>query len=666
MEAKDRIAELREKLTSANAAYYLDAAPKMSDADYDSYLKELTALEQKTGDFHPDSPTQRVGSDLSTKFETVAHEQAMLSLDNSYNAADLIDFDRRVKERLGHANFTYRTELKYDGAAVSLIYDNNGFTRGITRGNGVAGDNITTNLKTISDIPLHLRTDKNDIPSHFEVRGEAYMEREAFVNWNNWREENGLSVFANPRNSTAGSLKLLDPKEVARRPIRFFCYDLLSAQTDELTQEEKGDLLKNWGFAVNEYSKTCATIEEVLTQIDVFDALRHNLPYDTDGVVIKVNESTFREELGYTAKAPRWAIAYKFETEQAATLLKGISLQVGRLGSITPVAELEAVSLGGTVVRRASLHNEDEILRKDIRVGDTVLVEKAGEIIPQVVSVVNPERADRGPSFAMPTTCPACAQKLLKFEGEVALRCVNPLCPPQVKARIEHFASREALDIEGLGPAVIEQLLENKLIAHYADLFDLTIEQLAKLERMGTKSAQNLLDGLSKCTQQPYERVIHALGIRFVGKTVAKDLAFSSKDIDRLIGMSVEELTAIDSIGPKIAESVVLFFSNGENRQLVEKLKQAGLSFSLSEDQLKPVDEESVFYGKKVVLTGTLQKMGRKEATEIIEAGGGKVVSSVSAKTDMVIAGESAGSKLAKAEKLGIPVLNESDFLALL
>lgn len=666
MEAIDRIAELREKLTSANAAYYLDAAPKMSDADYDSYLKELAALEQKTGDFHPDSPTQRVGSDLSTKFETVAHEQAMLSLDNSYNAADLIDFDRRVKERLGHANFTYRTELKYDGAAVSLIYDNNRFTRGITRGNGVAGDNITTNLKTISDIPLHLRTDKNDIPSHFEVRGEAYMEREAFVNWNNWREENGLSVFANPRNSTAGSLKLLDPKEVARRPIRFFCYDLLSAQTDELTQEEKGDLLKNWGFTVNEYSKTCATIEEVLTQIDVFDALRHSLPYDTDGVVIKVNESTFREELGYTAKAPRWAIAYKFETEQAATLLKGISLQVGRLGSITPVAELEAVSLGGTVVRRASLHNEDEILRKDIRVGDTVLVEKAGEIIPQVVSVVNPERADRGPFFAMPTTCPACAQKLLKFEGEVALRCVNPLCPPQVKARIEHFASREALDIEGLGPAVIEQLLENKLIAHYADLFDLTIEQLAKLERMGTKSAQNLLDGLSKCTQQPYERVIHALGIRFVGKTVAKDLAFSSKDIDRLIGMSVEELTAIDSIGPKIAESVVLFFSNGENRQLVEKLKQAGLSFSLSEDQLKPVDEESVFYGKKVVLTGTLEKMGRKEATEIIEAGGGKVVSSVSAKTDMVIAGESAGSKLAKAEKLGIPVLNESDFLALL
>lgn len=666
MEAKDRIAELREKLTSANAAYYLDAAPKMSDADYDSYLKELAALEQKTGDFHPDSPTQRVGSDLSTKFETVAHEQAMLSLDNSYNAADLIDFDRRVKERLGHANFTYRTELKYDGAAVSLIYDNNRFTRGITRGNGIAGDNITTNLKTISDIPLLLPSDKNDIPSHFEVRGEAYMEREAFVNWNNWREENGLSVFANPRNSTAGSLKLLDPKEVARRPIRFFCYDLLSAQTDELTQEEKGDLLKNWGFTVNEYSKTCTTIEEVLTQIDVFDALRHNLPYDTDGVVIKVNESTFREELGYTAKAPRWAIAYKFETEQAATLLKGISLQVGRLGSITPVAELEAVSLGGTVVRRASLHNEDEILRKDIRVGDTVLVEKAGEIIPQVVSVVNPERVDRGPSFAMPTTCPACAQKLLKFEGEVALRCVNPLCPPQVKARIEHFASREALDIEGLGPAVIEQLLENKLIAHYADLFDLTIEQLAKLERMGTKSAQNLLDGLSKCTQQPYERVIHALGIRFVGKTVAKDLAFSSKDIDRLMGMSVEELTAIDSIGPKIAESVVLFFSNDENRQLVEKLKQAGLSFSLSEDQLKPVDEESFFFGKKVVLTGTLEKMGRKEATEIIEAGGGKVVSSVSAKTDMVIAGESAGSKLAKAEKLGIPVLNESDFLALL
>lgn len=665
MEDKARVLELRSLLTAANAAYYQDAAPKMSDADYDSYLRELADLEQKTGDFDPQSPTQRVGSDLSSKFETVAHESAMLSLDNSYNEADLVDFDRRVRDRLGHSNFTYRTELKYDGAAISLVYDNGLFNRGITRGNGLAGDNITANLKTVYDIPINL-SGKEGLPAHFEVRGEAYMEREAFVNWNAWREENGLAVFANPRNSTAGSLKLLDPKEVARRPIRFFCYDLLSAETANFTQEEKYYALKKWGFPVNDYGKTCANMQEVLSQIETFDELRHTLGYDTDGVVIKVNESTFREELGTTAKAPRWAIAYKFETEQAETKLLAISLQVGRLGSITPVAELAAVSLGGTVVKRASLHNEDEIHRKDIRVGDTVLVEKAGEIIPQVVAVVNSENADRSAAFSMPENCPACQQKLIKFEGEVALRCVNPLCPPQVKARIEHFASREALDIEGLGPVVVEQLLENGLIKHYADLFGLSLAQLEQLERMGTKSAQNLLNGLQKCKEQPYEKVIHALGIRFVGKTVARDLANSSKNIDQLMAMSEEELVAIDSIGPKIAESVTHFLSLEENRQIIDQLKKAGLNFSLSEAQLKPVDSESPFFGKKIVLTGTLQQMGRKEATELIEAGGGKIVSSVSAKTDWVIAGESAGSKLAKAQKLGIDVLNESDFLALL
>lgn len=664
MDAKARIVELRSLLQSANTAYYQDAAPKMSDADYDSYLSELAALEQITGDIDPNSPTQRVGSDLSSKFETVAHESAMLSLDNSYNAEDMVDFDRRVKERLGHSEFTYRAELKYDGAAISLVYDNNQFTRGITRGNGVSGDNITANLKTVIDIPIKLKGD--DIPAHFEVRGEAYMEREAFVNWNAWREENGLSVFANPRNSTAGSLKLLDPKEVARRPIRFFCYDLLSEETNHLTQAQKNDLLKKWGFPVNEYGQTCQTIDDVLSKINDFDELRHQLGYDTDGVVIKVNESKYRDELGNTSKAPRWAIAYKFETEQAATTLLDISLQVGRLGSITPVAELEPVSLGGTVVRRASLHNEDEIHRKDIRVGDSVLVEKAGEIIPQVVSVINPERKGRSDAFAMPSNCPACNEKLIKFEGEVALRCVNPLCPPQVKARIEHFASREALDIEGLGPAVIEQLLENNLIKHYADLFDLTLEQLEALDRMGTKSAQNLINGLLKCTEQPFERVVHALGIRFVGKTVAKDLAFAAKNVDQLIAMSEEELVAIESIGPKIAASVQLFFKSKENIEIINRLKKAGLAFSLTEEQLKPIDQESPFFGKKIVLTGTMQKMGRKEASEIIEAGGGKVVSSVSAKTDMLIAGESAGSKLAKAEKLGISILNESDFLALL
>lgn len=658
----ERAKLLRETLEKANDAYYREAAPFISDREYDQMLEELRQIEFQHGLDDPNSPTQRVGSDLSKSFASVPHSEPMLSLDNTYNAEELRDFDRRVRDRLGANSYTYHVELKYDGTAISLLYENGRFARGVTRGNGIEGDDISANLKTIRDIPLQLQGEGQNI-AQLEVRGEAYMEREAFVQWNQVREEQGLSVFANPRNSTAGSLKLQNPKEVARRPIRFFCYDLLGQDFAECMQSEKSEYLFSYGFPTNSHSRICKTIDEVLVRIQELESLRHELPYDTDGVVIKVNESRYRGQLGTTSKSPRWAISYKFEAEQAATLLKQISLQVGRLGTITPVAELEPVLLAGTTVKRASLHNQDEVHRKDIRVGDMVLVEKAGEIIPQVVRVLNPERENRSEKFIMPKECPACSKPLSQFEGEVAHRCTNPLCKPQVKARIEHFASRQALDIEGLGPAVVEQLVDAGLIQHYGDLYSLKLQDLLPLERMGQKSAENLLEGLKKSTEQPFERVLHALGIRFVGKTVARDLAKASKNIDALLDFSHEELTAIESIGPKIAESVIDFFQHEANLAIIEQLRKAGLCFELKE---KAEQIASPFSNKTVVLTGTLSSMGRNEAAKIIEELGGKVTSSVSKKTDYLVAGESAGSKLDKAQKLGVHILNESEFLTMI
>lgn len=657
-EATKRVKELRELLNRANEAYYQEAAPFMSDQDFDKLLNELQQLEQQFDLTTPDSPTQRVGGEVSSVFETVTHPVPMLSLDNTYNEQDLIDFDGRVQRILGHTDYTYLVELKFDGASIRLRYENGELVLGATRGNGQQGDDITRNLKTVRDIPLKLF---GNYPPVVEVRGEAYMEREAFARMNAQREEEGLPTFANPRNSTAGSLKQQDPKAVARRPIRFFAFDLiLEDEPPTITQFEKLQLLKEFGLPYNEYPRVCNNLEEVLATIHEFDTLRHTLPYETDGAVIKINQTNLREQLGNTSKFPRWAIAYKFEAEQARTTINDITLQVGRLGTITPVAELEPVQLAGTTVKRASLHNEEEIHRKDIRVGDTVLVEKAGEIIPQVVSVVNPERANRAPVFIFPNECPACNAPLVKYEGEVAWRCVNPLCPPQVRSKIEHFASRDALDIEGLGESVVDQLVSEKLISNYADLYDLTAEQLIPLERMAEKSAQNLIDAINKSKEQPFERVLYALGIRFVGKTVAKDLARAFGSLERLRTASQEELLAVDSIGPKIAGSVQLFFSNTINIELVERLVKAGLQFEMEEQ-----DQASTkLTGKTIVLTGTLPTLSRKQATELIEKHGGKTSSSVSKKTDFVLAGDSAGSKLTKAQDLGITIWNEEDFLS--
>lgn len=655
-EAQERVAELRELLDQANQAYYREAQPFMSDKEFDEKLKELEKLENKFDLYDAESPTQRVGGEVSSVFETVEHPVPLLSLDNTYNEEELNDFDGRVKKILGHDNYEYMAELKFDGASIRLRYENGELVLGATRGDGQKGDDITNNIKTIQDIPLVLQ---GDFPDVVEVRGEAYMEREAFARMNQHREEQGLAVFANPRNSTAGSLKMQDPKAVAQRPIRFFAFDLLLDEEDnELTQFRKAELLAEFGLPVSEYHKVCTTIDEVHAIIKDWETLRHELPYETDGVVIKVNESYLRDELGTTSKFPRWAIAYKFEAEQATTVINDITLQVGRLGTITPVAELEAVELAGTTVKRASLHNEDEIQRKDIRIGDTVVVEKAGEIIPQVISVVNPDRKDRNKPFKFPKNCPACNAELIKYEDEVAWRCVNPTCPPQVRIRIEHFASRDAMDIEGLGESVVDQLVSEGLIQTYADLYDLKKDQIIELERMADKSAQNLIEAIEKSKEQPFERVIYALGIRFVGKTVAKDLAKAFKTMEKLQSLTEEELIEVDSIGPRIAESVVEFFSNEKNKSIVARLGEKGLQFEQEEEELA----SNIFEGKKFVLTGSLPTYTRKEAADLIEKHGGKTATSVSGNTDFVLAGESAGSKLDKAKELGVKILDEAQF----
>lgn len=659
-QARKKVAELKDILKKANEAYYQDAQPFLSDQEFDEKLKELEALEKEFDLTTPDSPTQRVGGEISSDFDTVQHPVPLLSLDNTYNEQELNDFDGRVQKILGHTDYDYMVELKFDGASIRLRYEDGDLVLGATRGDGEKGDDITRNIKTVRDIPLSL---KGNFPSVVEVRGEAYMEKEAFARMNQKREEEGLSVFANPRNSTAGSLKQQDPRSVATRPIRFFAFDLLFDDEDpEITQSKKVDLLSEFGLPANEYPRVCKNIDEVHQSIREFDELRHTLPYETDGVVIKVNQASLRDQLGSTSKFPRWAIAYKFEAEQAATVINNITLQVGRLGTITPVAELEPVLLAGTTVKRASLHNEEEIHRKDIRIGDTVLVEKAGEIIPQVISVVNPEREGRSDEFVFPKKCPSCNAELIKYEGEVAWRCINPTCPPQVRIKIEHFASRDALDIEGLGESMVDQLVSEGLINTYADLYDLTVDQIIPLERMAEKSAKNLINAIAKSKDQPFEKVLYALGIRFVGKTVAKDLAKAFKNISALRSATEEELLAIDSIGPRIAESVGEFFTNEIYKEIVDRLFSYGLQFEIEEQE----QASSTFEGKTIVLTGTLPTLSRKDASELIEKHGGKTSSSVSKKTDYVLAGESAGSKLTKAQDLGIEILDEETFLSMI
>lgn len=658
--AAKRVEELRDLLRRANRAYYVDSEPFISDREFDESLQELITLEEKFGLITANSPSQRVGGEPTSSFPDVQHPVPMLSLDNTYNEIELRDFDRRVRDILGHSNFSYAVELKFDGASIRLRYENGELILGATRGDGQTGDDITSNIKTIRDIPLQI-----DSSEPVEIRGEAYMEKEAFLRLNESRESQDLTAFANPRNSTAGSLKMQDPREVSRRPIKFFGFDLISEnRATDLTHEDKLHQLKNYGIPVCEYFEVCRDPDAIIEVIHRWDKIRHQLSFETDGVVIKVNEVKFHEELGFTSKFPRWAIAYKFQAEQSTTLLESITLQVGRLGKITPVAELKPVKLAGTTVKRASLHNEDEINRKDIRPGDTVVIEKAGEIIPQVISVMDPDRKGRSEPFKMPEQCPACSEKLVKFTDEVDWRCINPECPPQVLERIAHFASRDAMDIDGLGEAIVDQLLSEGLIKTYVDLYELEKEKLKllTLERMGEKSVQNLLESIEKSKIQPLHRVLYGLGIRFVGKTVAKDLASHFNSIDAISHSEVETMTAIDAIGPKIAESVYKFFRNSKNLSLIHRLKENGVVFKAEENKIL----SQKLSGKKIVITGTLPNYTRNEVKELIEIHGGSTTSSVSKNTDYVVAGESPGSKYDKAIQLDIPILNENDLNDLL
>lgn len=654
---------LRKELHEHDYRYYVLSQPTISDYQYDQLMQRLIELERQYPELiTPDSPTQRVGGEPTKEFPTVTHEVPMLSLANTYSEEELLDFDRRVKELLGGQPYRFVAELKIDGVAISLLYRDGIFIRGATRGDGTQGDDITNNLKTIRSIPLRVPSGRG-LPKNFEVRGEIFMTKKDFEAMNRRQEELGEKTFVNARNSTSGTLKLQDPKIVAQRKLSMFAYYLRTTDIPLRSHYENLQLLKKLGFVVNEHIRLCNTIVEVKAYCDEWGKKRASLPYDIDGVVVKVDSLAQQEELGAVAKSPRWAIAYKYPAEKVETILKDITLQVGRVGTITPVAELQPVFVGGTTVSRATLHNEDYIKELDIRIGDTVYVEKGGDVIPKVSGVNISKRPKNSSPFKFPTKCPECGSKIFRPEGEAAYYCENFECPAQVRGRIEHFAQRRAMNIEGLGEAIIDLLVSQGLIHNVADIYDLKKEQIASLERMGEKSAQNLLDGIEASKRLPFHRVLFGLGIRFVGEGVAKLLADNFPSIEQLQRATQEELESVEGIGPRIAESVVRFFNDKHSRQLIDRLAKAGVHMKAEK---KKVSTDLPFAGKTFVLTGGLESMSRDEAKEKIESLGGKTASSVSTKTDYVIVGKDAGSKLVKAKALGIPTLSEEEFLKML
>lgn len=662
---RKRVEALREKLREHDYRYYVLAKPVISDEEYDKLMKELIDLEREYPELvTPDSPSQRVGGEPTKEFPTVTHAVPMLSLSNTYSEEEVLEFDRRVRSLLGKEPYRYVCELKFDGVAVSLTYTEGLFVRGATRGDGMQGDDITQNLKTIRSIPLRLNKHPKGLED-IEVRGEVFMTREDFQKMNEERELAGEKTFINPRNSAAGTLKLQDPKIVAQRPLKFYAY-FLRAEGIKLTSHyENLRLLKELGFPVNEHARLCHTINEVIEYWKEWEERREDLPYDIDGVVVKVDSLRQQDLLGATAKSPRWAIAFKFTARKKETVLKDIVLQVGRVGTITPVAELEPVFVGGTTVSRATLHNEDYIKELDIRIGDTVVVEKGGDVIPKVSEVVKEKRKPGAKPFQMPRTCPECKSTITRPEGEANYYCNNTECPAQVKARIEHFAHRGAMDIEGLGEAVVEQLVNLGFVSNYADLYDLHKKKakLVELERWGEKSVQNLLEAIEQSKQKSFARVLFALGIRHVGSGVAQLLVKHFPSLDALMHARKEELEQIQGIGPQIAGSVYEFFRDKHNRAIVERLRKAGLRM---EETIPKAAKSSPVFGKTFVLTGTLSSMTREEAKEKIESLGGIVGSSVSKNTDYLVVGEEAGSKLDKAKKLGVATLSEEEFLAMI
>ncbi|MDP4552139.1 NAD-dependent DNA ligase LigA [Alkalihalobacillus macyae] len=658
-EAK-RVEELRQLLNHYNYEYHVLDQPTVPDAEYDRMMNELLTLEEENPELKTqDSPTQRVGGPPLSGFQKVEHRVPMLSLGNAFGEDELKDFDRRVRERIGE-NFSYVCELKIDGLAVSLIYEDGVLVRGATRGDGAVGEDITQNLKTIPAIPLRLSENVS-----MEVRGEAYMPKPSFLKLNEAREKNEQDVFANPRNAAAGSLRQLDPKIAASRNLSVFVYGVGTVEGREIDSHSDGlDFLNVLGFKTNPEWKRCETIEDVIKFIGGWTEKRPDLSYEIDGIVVKVDELEHQEELGFTAKSPRWAIAYKFPAEEVVTKLLSIELNVGRTGVVTPTAVLEPVLVAGTTVQRASLHNEDLIREKDIKIGDYVVVKKAGDIIPEVVSVIEDRRTGNEESFSMPEKCPECESDLVRLEEEVALRCINPKCPAQLREGLIHFVSRNAMNIDGLGERVITQLFREKLIHDVADIYKLTHEQLIELERMGEKSVTNLLEAIQTSRENSLEKLLFGLGIRHVGAKAARTLAQQFGSMDSIMEASIEDLEAINEVGQKMADSVVRYFQNEEVHELIEELKGAGVNTIYKGP--KPVaveDIDSVFAGKTVVLTGKLEQMSRGDAKKILEQQGAKVTGSVSKSTDLVIAGEEAGSKLEKAESLGVEVWSENRFL---
>ena len=660
----ERIIHLRDELEQHNYNYYVLSSPTISDLEFDIKLRQLQELEAAYPEFSdPNSPTRRIGSDINTTFRQVKHQYPMLSLGNTYSEGELYEFYERTRKAL-NTDFELVCELKYDGSSISLVYENGELVRAVTRGDGEKGDDVTSNVKTIRSIPLKLYG--QDFPEKFEIRGEVLMPWTVFDELNREREIQEEQLFANPRNAASGTLKMQNSAEVAKRKLDGYFYFMLGENLPSDSHFENLQAAKKWGFKVSDAIKRCRNFQEVIDFINFWDTERRNLGVATDGIVIKVDSLNQQRNLGNTAKSPRWAIAYKFQAEKATTRLNSVSYQVGRTGAVTPVANLDPVQLSGTTVKRASLHNADIIEGLDLHIGDMVYVEKGGEIIPKITGVDNNARILIGDKVKFITKCPECGASLIRYEGEAAHYCPNENdCPPQIKGKIEHFTSRKAMNLDGLGSETVNLLFQNNLIQNIADIYELKIPDLARLERLGTRSAQNIMAGIEESRKVPFERVLFALGIRFVGETVAKKLAIAFRNIENLEKATVVELTTVDEIGQRIAESVVAWFNNRQNREIVAKLKSYGLQMSVSEEKLQ--NRSETLAGKVIVISGTFAKHSRDEYKTMIEQHGGKNSGSVSSKTSFILAGENMGSeKLNKAQKLNIPIMNEDEFLDLI
>ena len=661
MTVEAKIQQLRDELNNHNYNYYVLDNATISDFDFDIKLKELETLEKEHPlFFNSNSPTQRVGGTVTKNFNTIVHNNRMYSLDNSYSKEDLIDWEKRVEKVLGTSELEFTCELKFDGASINLTYENGEFIKAVTRGDGFQGDEVTNNIKTIRSIPLSV---KKDFIKNFEMRGEIVLPIEGFIKMNEERVVNGEEVYRNPRNTASGSLKLQDSAEVAKRPLDCLLYQVVTEERKYKTHFESLENARKVGFKVPQTITLAKSIDAVFDFVNYWDAKRHDLPYETDGIVIKVNNLQQQEELGYTAKAPRWAIAYKFKAAQVATVLHKITYQVGRTGAITPVANLEPVQLAGTTVKRASLHNADQIERLDIREKDTVFVEKGGEIIPKIIAVDPVKRPENSKPTVYATNCPECNTTLVRTEGDVKHYCPNEFgCAPQITGRIQHYISRKAMDIDGLGGETVDLLRKEGLIQNYADLYDLKVAQVIPLERMAEKSAQNMISGIEKSKEIPFDKVLFALGVRFVGETVAKKLAKHFKSIDHLMTASFEELIKVDEIGDRIAQSIIDFSSDLGNIQLINRLKSYGLQLEVSAAVLE--NQTNILENQIFVVSGVFYQLSRNELKKAIEDNGGKVSSSISKKTNFIVAGDNMGpSKLTKAQDLGVAIISEQDFI---